>query len=36
MGKILDWLAVKASQAAMPKGNDRPPPKHKPKKGKGK
>ena len=22
MGKILEWLVVKVSQAAMPKGND--------------
>lgn len=34
MGKIFDWLTVKASQAALPRSNDRPKPKHKPKKGK--
>ena len=28
MGKVLDWLLVKVSKAAMPERNDRPKPKH--------
>jgi hypothetical protein len=37
MGKILDWIVIKASQAALPHGNFKPKPKHtpKPKKPKG-